>query len=331
MHSTLNKANKLLLIEKKNKAILPDGNLPEEYRKLRIPSAGYYFRKDQDCDILSQHIDVGPFSLWMHDIFAKKDIVLLPYSPYHIWALHYMYEDSLIAEKGNECEFNLEEKECNLFNLRPGLHKVPMEADKKILSLHININPDYLQELISTYPELKALLSRPSPEASSLVNDAPHHINPVADMLTQRILSCQYTGNRAHHFIRRCCADLFINFAKQDAGTQEPFLFTSVLHMDTYIHLFEYLVEHPYRIHSIPELAYLYFQTPEQLNQGFEQHFSISIEEFIHMTRMMMAYGLLHNQQLSLTDVAETGKFKSVKEMVTQLEAYYNCSLKQMQ
>lgn len=331
MHSTLNTANKLLLIEKKNKSFLPDGNLPEEYRKLRIPATGYYFRQDADCDILSQHIDVGPFSLWMHDIFAKEDIVLLPYSPYHIWALHYMYEDSLVAGKGDECTFNLEEKECNLFNLQPGLHKVPMEADKKVLSVHINVNPDHIPGIIAKYPELKGLLNRQSPSGFGPINDVPHHINPVADLLTQKILSCQYTGSRAYYFIRRCCVDLFINFAKQDAWTKEPFLFTSVLHMDTYIHLFEYLAEHPNRIHSIPELAYRYFQTPAQLNQGFEQHFSISIAEFMHMTRMMTTYGLLHKQQLSLTDIAETGKFKSVKEMVMQLEAYYGCTLQQMQ
>ncbi|WP_343670080.1 hypothetical protein [Chitinophaga sp.] len=331
MRSTLNKANKLLLIEKKNKAILPDGDLPEEYRKLRIPSTGYYFRQDGDCDILSQHIDVGPFSLWMHDIFAKEDIVLLPYSPYHIWALHYMYEDSLVVEKGNGSEFNLEEKECNLFNLQPGLHKVPMESDKKVLSVHININPGSIQGLVTKYPSLEKLLSQPSPDVSSLINESSHHINPVADLLIQKMLSCQYTGSRAYYFIRRCCADLFLNFAKQDEDAREPLLFSSILHMDTYIQLFEYLVDHPHRIHSIPELAYMYFQTPEELSLGFEQHFSISIEGFMHMMFMMTTYSLLHKQQLSLTDVAETSKFNSVTEMVAQLEAYYDCTLKQMQ
>lgn len=330
MHSTL-KANKLLLIEKKNKSILPDGELPDEYKKLRIPSAGFYIRQDDDCDILSQHVDAGPFSLWMHDIFAKEDIVLLPYSPYHILALHYMYEDSLVVDRENGRGFQLDEKECNLFNLQPGLHKVPMESDKKVLSVHINIHPESLKPLIRKYPDLEIFSELACPDTNSILNEAPHHINPLADFLIQKILSCQYTGSRANYFIRRCCADLFINFARQHKESKEPFLFTSVLHMDTYIQLFNYLVSHTHRVHSISELAYMFFQSPEQLCKGFEQHFSISIESFMHMLRMMMTYGLMHKRKIPLGEVAKAAKYDSIEEMVGDLEAYYECSVEQMQ
>ncbi len=66
-------------------------------------------------DMLSQHVRLGPFSLWLHDVFARKDIVLCPYTPFHLWALHFMYEDSLRAESFKMNGFTLEEKECNLF------------------------------------------------------------------------------------------------------------------------------------------------------------------------------------------------------------------------
>jgi AraC-like DNA-binding protein len=329
MHSTL-KANKLLLIEKKNKAILPDGQLPEEYKKLRIPSAGFYIRQDDECDILSQHVEAGPFSLWMHDIFAKEDIVLLPYSPYHIWALQYTFEDSLAVEREKGGSFNLDEKECNLFDLQPGLHRIPMEADKKVLAVHININPAAIQGLALQYPELSIISALACSNTNNLLNEQPHHINPLADLLIQKILSCQYTGSRANHFIRRCCADLFINFARQHAASAEPFLFTSVLHMDTYIQLFNYLVNHTHRIHTIPELAYMFFQSPEELCKGFEQHFAMSIASFTHMLRMMMTYGLLHKGKIPLREIAKTMKYGSVEEMVNQLELYYDCPLEQM-
>ncbi|OMP74850.1 AraC family transcriptional regulator [[Flexibacter] sp. ATCC 35208] len=330
MNSTLFKANKLLLIEKKEHHHTASVNIPEEYVKLVLPYAGIHFRQDNDCDILTQNIAAGPFSVWVHDIFAKEDIILLPYTPYHIWALNYMYEDSLVADTRQKNTFLLEEKECNLFNLYPGVHSIPMEANKKILSVHINIRPKLLPYLVDKYPILASLQSDIRLIKSGPVNPLPHHINPVCDFLIQKLLSCTYTGTRAYFFIQRCCIDLFINFARQDASSDQPFLFHNLLHMDTFHQLFQHLLEHPHKNHSLAELSYMFFMEPAQLAHGFEQHFSMPIADFITMIKMIVTYNLLHKSQLSLKDIMYTVGFKTVEEMVQRIECYYDCDIDQM-
>jgi len=325
MRSTLFKANKLLLIEKNRQAYVPANCLPLEYTKIVIPHAGLYFRSDEECEILSQHINAGPFSLWLHDIFAKHDIVLLPYTPYHIWTLHFMYEDSVLVEGSRKVPFMLEERECNLFNIYPGIHRVPMKDNTKVLSVHINIRPEFHSRLSEKYPQLGVLLTRPAPAVNCALNAHAHHINPVCDLIIQKILTCKYTGRKAHAFIYRCCLDLLLNYATQEAHVHEPFLFSSLEHQDTYQQLFRLLVEHPHRTFSVAELSEMYKLPATELSSGFLQHYSITIEDFSLMLKMMMTYNLLHRQSWSNADIASAVGFSSAAEMFKQVEAYYEC------
>lgn len=330
MNSTMYKAGKLLLIEKKHQLYKPPGNIPEEFKRLLLPHAEISFRQDNDCDILTQIIDAGLFSLWMHDIFTREDIVLLPWTPKHILTTNYMFEDSLRVEYRQSDAFPLEEKECNFLNLHPGIHKVPMSGDKKILSVHINIMPVSMPSLVQKYPILNIFNISSLPAISGPVNKEPHHINLFSDFLIQKLISCRYTGTRARYFIQRCCTNLLLNFAQQEADTDQPILFTNILHMDTFHQVFNYLVDNGGKTHSVSELAYMFQLSPDQLSHGFRQHFSITVEEFMFMLRMMTAYHLLHRKYLSLADVAYTTGFTDVAEMTIQLECYYNCSIEMM-
>jgi AraC-like DNA-binding protein len=324
MPSILFQANKLLQIEKNLPGYLPADKLPVEYMKLLIPSAGIYFREDEECEIFSQHLQAGPFSLWLHDILAKEDIILRPFTPYHIMALHYLFEDSLPAGS-----YDLEERECNLFNLLPGLQRVPMQSGKKILSVHVNIRPELLPPLALKYPALKSLTDTDT-ATTTTVNERSYHINPVCDLIIKKILTCRYTGSLAEFFIQRCCVDLMLNFASQHEAAQQPFLFTNILHMEIYQQIFNYLLEHPHKNHSLAELSYLFNLPAEQLAYGFRQHFFMSVEDCMHMLKMMLTYSMLQQKNWSMNTIADAVKFKSVQEMSTQVASYYSCKITEL-
>jgi AraC-like DNA-binding protein len=328
MRPTLFKANELLLIEKNNQFYIPANCLPAEYLKLIVPHADLYFRENEQCEILSQHISAGPFSLWMHDIFAKDKIVLLPYTLYHIWMLHFMYEDSLMIHSGEKPPYLLEERECNLFNLHPGLHPVPMEDNRKVLSVHINIRPGFFPGLMEKYPPLRELLSRTIPAVSCALNSHPYPISAVSDLLIQQILTCRYTGRKAHIFIYRCILDLLLNYAQREAHANEPFLFSSLEHRETYKQLFSFIIEHPHMNCSMDELSLMFNLPAVELSSGFLQHYAITIEGFTHMIKMIMTYKLLHKKNCSLPVIADAVGCKTPAELVKQVEAYYEFKVK---
>ncbi|MBW8688185.1 helix-turn-helix domain-containing protein [Chitinophaga rhizophila] len=326
MYPTLSEENKLLLIDRLEQSYLPATYIPSEYLPLIIPYAGLYFEQDNDYNMLSQHIPLGPFSLWLHDVFARKDIVLCPYAPFHLWALHFMYEDTLRAVTFKTNGFTLEEKECNLFNLYADMHRVPMFAGQKILSFHINILPSAFMQLAQRYPGLNSLSNKTIHKHSSIINEKPYRINAVCNMLIRNIISCRYIESQARHFMERCCLDLFLNFAMQDAMADEIRIPNEAQSM-LYHEIFQYLVDHPHMANNADQVAKMFDMPGVKLAQIFRQQFSVGIHAFLHMLKMMLAYNSLMQQSVSLRDIAQLTGYKTTEELIREVEKYYNCNI----
>lgn len=326
MYPTLYEENKLLLLDRLDQDYFPAAYIPTEFLPLIIPYAGLYYEQDDDYNMLSQHIRLGPFSLWTHDVFARKDIVLRPFAPFHFWALHFMYEDTLRAESLKSDSFTLAERQCNLFNLFAYKHRVPMPGGKKILSVHINILPSDLMLLVQQHPGLYYLANKRVQRKSSLINEKPYRINPVSNLLIRHILSCKYIEAQASYFLERCCLDLFLIFSQQDAIADEIMPHTEE-QIDLFNQIFTYLTDHPHIVHTEQEIAIMFDIQPVKLARGFREHFSIGITPFLHMLKMIMIYQTLMQKACTLQDVATMAGYRHVAELVRDVEKYYGCNL----
>jgi hypothetical protein len=317
--------NKLLLFEKLNPSYISTADIPEEYESLIIPAAGAYFREDPEIEILSQNINFGPFTLWIHDIWAKENIVICPYIPSHMWSLHGLYEESLHLESPDAPSYLLEEKELNLFNLPSGMHRIPMAAGKKILSVHINVAPDVLQSMLEEFPGVEPLTKLHRKDAGAL-NAYPYNSNPICDFLMEKMLSCKYPVKRAYPYIFRICIDLLRNIAAQESTAHQPLMVDSVLNTDNIHQLFNYLREYPIRKHTITQLGYMFNTSGKKLGFEFKQHFAVSVHDFMHMSRMMTIYDMMQNQVAPVEEIARITEFPNVLNMMMQVADYYACS-----
>ncbi|MBW8688165.1 hypothetical protein [Chitinophaga rhizophila] len=325
MHTSLPGANKLLRFERLTPSYITPTAIPAEYESLIIPAAGTYFREDRESEILSQNINFGPFSLWTHDIWANKNIVVCPFIPSQIWSLHGIYEDSLHLENTEAPSYLLEEKEFNLFNLPSGIHRIPIAAGKKILSIHINIRQDTLLTMIDEFPGLAPLtkLNRHDPGP---LNTYPYHSNPICDFLMEKLLSCKYPLKRAYPYLFRICIDLLRNVAAQEAAAHQPLMVDSVLNTNNILQLFAYLREQSFKKHTITQLGYMFNTTGKKLAFEFKQHFAVSIHDFMHMSRMMFIYDLMQKQVISMDEIARITEFPNTLNMIMQVTDYYACS-----
>lgn len=321
MHSTVFNVNKNLPIEQINCQYTAEAAIPIEYHDLLIPYAGAQFRQDEASDILSQHLSLAPYSVWLHDVLAKDNLLLRSYTPIPLFTLHFLFEDSLPLPSAG---ITLEERECNCFYLNPGiLHRIPMSSDKKIFSFHINIRPLDLAALIKQYPSLGCLMEGIHPNVTTRINAHPYHISAVCDHLIRKIMTCQYTGNNAAVFLRRCVTDILLNFTSQHADSQQPFLFSSMENADILNNIFGFIADHPHKIHSVPELAYMYNIPQQDLEHGFRQHFAISISDYMHMQKMMTIWHLVQANTFSLSEVGNVTGYRDAAQIITDLKAYY--------
>lgn len=293
-----------------------------------LPFAGVYFERDAQCDILSQHRQVGPFSIWIQEVFAKEDTVLLPYTPHHIWALHFMFEASLEVELYKDNSFSLSERECNLFSLKSDLHVTRLKKGEKILSCHINIIPSHLKKLARKHPRLMQLADKPSLDLSGALHSYSYHITPVCSFLLQRILTCRHIEKPADHFLYRCCLDLFMNFSQQDL--QVPLQVTDILYTEEFNGLFKFIMENPHQPFTIQQLAEFSAIKLTQLKEGFIRNFAISIEHFVRMVKMMMVFDLLTQECITLSEIAYAAGFTSWKTLNKAFKKYYGCELEDL-
>lgn len=321
MHSTLYNVNKSLPLERTiHKYTSPDA-IPIEYQALLLPDAGIYFRQDAECDILSQHLILGPYSVWLHDILAKDNILIRSYTPIPVFTLQFMFEDSLAVPKAG---YTLDERECSGFYLFPGqLHRIPMAADKKIFSFHINIQPVLMGELERRFPLLREMMHGVHPKVSARINSRPYHVNAVCDMLIRRVMTCKYTGAAGRYFKERLVTDILLNFANQHMDALQPFLYTSMLNADSYHNLFNYLGDHPHKEHSLAYLAYMYNIPLEEIDLGFRQHFAISIAEYSKMVKMMMVWHSVVNDVSDVRDIVQVTGFDDAGEMRRSLVEWF--------
>lgn len=324
MYSTLNHVNKSIPLERTVYRYTPASIIPGEYLQLVLPAAGAFFRQDEQCDILSQHLQLGPYSVWLHDVFSKSYIRIRSYTPIPIFSIQFMFEDSLPLPNAG---YILEERECNAFYLFPGqTQRLPMLPDKKIFSFIINIQPEQMAGLIKQFPQFQALLHGIHPRVSARINPHSYHINAICDMLIRKIMTCNYEGARAQYFLQRCISDILLNFTAQHADAQQPFVFESMLHTDTCHNIFNYLANHPHKIHSLPALAYMYEIEQAEMERCFRQHFAISINDYMQMLRMMMTWHLVQSKAFPIPEIVRVAGFESRETMTAEIKGYYGVS-----
>jgi AraC-like DNA-binding protein len=321
--SLSNDESKLLPVEKTHYDYISAGLIPDEYLQLVLPCAGINFWQHPHGDILSQHIQAGPFSLWVQDILVKNDLVIFPFVPFPLFTFHFMLEGNLHVRMPHSYGLRLEAGTCNLFSLQPGLYHLPAPANTAVMSFHINVQPSLIPEIIRLYPDLRILTSKKHRHFSRTVNPYSYNISPVSLTVIQHILSCRYVGAAANQFLQRCAADLLRMFCTLLLPGRGPMTIVDVLNKDIYDEVFQYLKQHPHRHYNIAELAQIFKISVEVLEKGFLSCFGISVQDCQHMLKMMLVYDRLINQTFTPQEIAGIAGIE-VNHMIRQVESYYH-------
>ncbi len=313
----------VLLIERDEDNYTPISRIPEEYLRLLLPYFGAYFYQDDNCDMLCQHIRVKDFSIWGHDILAKKDMLLQPRTPRHILALHYMNEDTIDAMIDNMGPFKLTAKQVNLFSLHSDFHSAEMKNGDKIFSFHINIRPEALPKLADKYPLLQYLTGFDLDNMNGPVNTALHEINTVCYKILKNIFTCKYVELQASCYLYRCCINLYENFAVQNARAQLAQDNSRLPNAAQMNEVLKFVENNAHRALTVKELATWANMPEDLLGSDFERTYAVSLPDFIRQQRMTHLYELMLRTNGSLSYLAWKTGYKNRHAMVTAFEEYF--------
>lgn len=309
---------RLIPLEGKRIGTTNTARIPEEYLQLLLPYARVHCWQQGQVYVLSQHMTLGPYSLWIHDVVTYGEQDILPYVPHPLYTLHYMFESGLNVRLPHSDPFRLEEDTCNLFYLEPGVSQLPLEEDAKALSVNINILPEHITALTQDFPDLTRRLKQIR-SGNQVINKQPFTVNAVNRLLISKILTCRYLRNDAAVFLKRCCTDLFKIFCQEYTET----MVVPPADNESYNKIFEYMRAYSHTPVELRHYSRLFRIAEHEIEAGFLDYFSISIRECHYMLQMMTAFDLIVQQRLSLREIAMRVGMNT-ETMITRIEAYYN-------
>ena len=122
--------------------------------------------------------------------------------------------------------------------------------------------------------------------------------------------------------------DLLLNFAQQDL--QLPIEVDIVLYLDVLTQLFKLLVDNPYQSYTNSQLASMFDLPIAELRASFLKHYSISLNGFIRMTKMIMVFKLLTEKSTPLSEIANAAGYSNWQTLNRAFSKYYGCELDEL-
>ena len=116
--------------------------------------------------------------------------------------------------------------------------------------------------------------------------------------------------------------------AQQDL--QLPIEVDNVLHAEPLMELFKLLIAHPHKSFANSQLASVFNLSITELRDSFLRHFSVSLNGFIRMTKMMMVFELLTEKNISLSAIANTAGYSNWQTLNKAFFKYYGCELEEL-
>ncbi|MBC9929547.1 helix-turn-helix transcriptional regulator [Chitinophaga qingshengii] len=313
---------KILLIERDDQYFTPLELIPEDFNDTVIRFARQYFKQDNECDMFCQNIKVRDFSIWHHEVLAKKNILLIPYSPRHILALHFNQADAVVANIYGRGNFDMVGRQICLFNLPEQMHTVPVIPGGQISSFHINIIPGCMGALVREFPELKGLLTKKVTDQAEPLNQRDCTTNVAIQLLLDVIKSCRLIEDQAECLLRRCCVSIFANYLCQDAtpeNIRRPVDDTALLKV------FDYLQNNVHLECPLRHTAFVFNLPAVVLAAAFENMFYISLEDFAFQQKMLKAYHHLVYKDITMAEIARKIGLPDEKAFLIAFTNYFHC------
>ncbi len=303
-----------------NRKTLPVATMPADLLKGLLRCSIVEYEDNKCCRIVTQQIPLKFFSLWLQTVYPKKDMLLRPQTPFRNIILHVMLGSDVITMVKDGKPVFLGSGFMDLFNLTRYPNEAPLQKNQGFLSLHINIPPKKVKELVKNFPELAWLKGKKIMKADGQVNNDSLPLNEVTWPIVRDILTCRYVGDIAEHYIRRLSVNLLLTFGKM---MDQPGHGLSERNRKKVEECFNYLKVHYVDRHTVKQMATLFRINARVLHEGFQAMFGCTIRQFQLDQRMRLAYRSMIETKASFSMIAGKAGFKSVRSFRDVFRGYY--------
>ncbi len=301
---------------------IPVATMPADLLKGLLRCSKVEYEENKCCRIVTQQVPLDVFSLWLQTVYPKKNMLLRPQTPFRNIILHVMLGSDVVTMIRSGETVCLGSGFMDMFNLTRYPNEAPLQKDQGFLSLHINIQPKKVKELVKWFPELAGLKDKKIMKVDGKVNKTSLRLNEVSWPIVLDILTCRYIGEAADVYLRRHSVNLLLLFErmvdKPDHGLSER-------NRKKVEECFDFLKDHYVDQHTVKQMAERFRLNARVLHEGFQAMFGCTIRQFQLDQRLRRAYRYMMETRTPFGMVAVKTGFKSARSLRNTFWGYYKC------
>jgi AraC-like DNA-binding protein len=279
--------------------------VPARLRRFLSSWASPKYREYPFGYTLIQEYHSKRFSIHIWRIHAETPAKLYPSSDRPMIALQFMLEGDLPCVLVGYGPKRLQHSKYELFYV-PISHNEAWFEPGEYESLHIEMEPEFLDDIADTYPQVRQLLDRLGQASEKGVPLIPVIINYVVRAILKNLRKCEKTGGDLKIVMHRYIVDLLTEYIAGIKDQEEDERRINIPHKETLIRIKQEILAYPH-IHnqSIYKLQMRHAINAMTLKKNFKSLFDSSIGAFVRFHALTHAHYLIVTTQRSIDDISD--------------------------
>lgn len=277
--------------------------------------------------ILKQRYDHKHYRIYIHCFVIEKAVSAYAYWDHPVVALQAMLEGELNGTmKGDKANTVMSADTMGLFYIPPGAHAMHLKEGFSE-SLHIELKPDYVEELTEDWTGQQELMNRLNAVSERGIPFQRADMNYLIKAVIERMRNTQKTASLLKLEFRSCIAELLKLYLHEVEENRYAAQLESVTHKDkeTLIHIWRNIKANPnIHLHHLSELARKHYLHPKTISRNFGKLFGSNLRDFVQEQCMKKGYFLITTTRRNINEIAEELGYLETKSFNRAFQRQYN-------
>lgn len=278
---------------------------PAEWRRFLFPWANAVFRENDFGSTLIQEFLTEEYGIYSWRLEVKNAVRLYPAATTPTIALQFTLGENIPCRLSGFGDKLLEKGRQEMFYVPIGFNEAWFEPGS-YESLHIELRPHYLEELVGIRPEVKELVSRLQVSSSKGMPMAAVGIHYTTRAILENLKSCDREGPllrlEMHKYILELLCEYLSTVRQKDEDEKTINIPRKALISKIRNHILSSPNVHE---HTLAKLAKYFTISETTLKRGFKLLFETSVAEYVRVQGLARAHYLLETTKMSIEDIAD--------------------------
>lgn len=300
--------------------------VPANMKRFPSPWAKAAYREYDFGSTLIQEFLAKRFSIHIWRIHAYRPDKLYPASDRPTIALQLMIEGDLDCTLVGFGKKQLKKSSYELFYVPVGVNEARF-GPGDYESLHIEMEPELLEDIAETYTEARILLDRLNESSEKGIPMVSVSMNYVARAISKNIRNCDKTGGDLVIFMHRFIVELLSEYIAGVRDLEKDGKRKNISHKEVLIKIKQEILADPH-IHkqSIDKLAQRHAINAMALKKNFKSLFGITLGAFVRFHALTKARNLILTSSRSIDDISDELGYRYRNNFEKAFKRQFDCA-----